>query len=48
MKRCNFTLSPDYARDSLVETVNGQQAILGTLLLAITIATALSGAIWYA
>jgi hypothetical protein len=48
MKQSNFTLSPDYSRGSLVETVNAQQAILGTFLLAITIATALCGAIWYA
>jgi hypothetical protein len=48
MKRSSFTFSPDYARASLVETANGQQAILGTFLLAITIATTLFGAIWYA
>jgi hypothetical protein len=48
MKRSSATFSPDFSRGGLVKTVDVQQAMLGTFLLAITIATALFGAIWYA
>ncbi|HEX3430280.1 MAG TPA: hypothetical protein VHT03_05285 [Rhizomicrobium sp.] len=47
MKRCCFSLSPAYSAHGAAAAAKPQQALLGTFLFAITIATALTGAIWF-
>jgi hypothetical protein len=46
MKRNCFTLSPNYSRGQSVGVIDGREELVGTFLLAITVATLLSGAIW--
>jgi hypothetical protein len=47
MKRSCFSLSPDFSADNAPVARQAQDAMVGTFLLAITVAVALFGTIWF-